>query len=132
MEVITTQHGKLPTEPTCTVERSDGKITTNYHPRELLHYWELTEEQQEWFDYDSAEQGLYFVYRGQTYALADFMLFLSSERPPQYKEPVRDVMGWLEYSYWEAYLVTSVWDALLVKYVEQDMDTMVVVGHQVW
>ena len=59
---------------------SEVKIYTNYHKRDLLYLWELSEKrQQEAQDrYDYATQGelesmQWFVYKGALYSLDDFM-----------------------------------------------------------
>jgi hypothetical protein len=54
------------------------QIITNNQPRPLLDWYELTPAQQADFDYEGADEGSYFMYRGQVHALADFPAFDSA------------------------------------------------------
>lgn len=56
------------------------KVTTNYHPRDILEGYELTEKEREEFDYldwDKIERGedsaSFFRYKGELYDLGEFM-----------------------------------------------------------
>ena len=49
------------------------KIISNYHERPIIYYWELPQDVQDEFDWQTAETGNYFKYKGGYYTLSDFM-----------------------------------------------------------
>lgn len=49
------------------------KIKTNNQWRELLNWYDLTEAQQADFDYNGADEGSYFMYKGRVHALAEYV-----------------------------------------------------------
>jgi len=87
------------------------EIITNGHSRDLLHYWELTDKEREWFDFDGAEDAEYFYYRGECYCMADFVWvdhpFWSVGRPK-------------EFDGWDGYHSEGFCGGLLVKYPRDD------------
>ena len=68
------------------------KIKTNNQWRELLSWCDLTEAQQADFDYDGADEGSYFMYKGHVHALADYPVFGSAWIAPL--EPDSPFIGW--------------------------------------
>ena len=84
------------------------KITTNNIPRELLHYWELTDKQRdhvctEW-DYmteEEREQTEYFTYKGDLYNMSEFLCTGGLPRPMME---------------WEGYLSFGYVGGLVIKY----------------
>jgi len=49
------------------------KIYGNGHAREVLYWFDLTEEEQAEFDFSDKEDSTYFRYKGNAYTLGDFM-----------------------------------------------------------
>ena len=77
------------------------KIYTNYKPRQLLYWDDLTPKEQSEFDYTGMEAGSYFKYKNNVYTLGDFM------RP----EPAH-------FPQWAGYLPDSFFSGVLVKFTE--------------
>ena len=93
---------------------SDLKIITNYQPRDVLYWYELTEAEQKDFDYLDTEtrqsDATFFRYRGNVYDLGEF------ERTP-HNEPARQELNKL--SKWDGYHSDSYFSGIVVKYVEE-------------
>ena len=49
------------------------EIITNNHERPLLDWFELTDKEREWFDWEGADEGSFFRYRGEAYSLGEFL-----------------------------------------------------------
>lgn len=50
------------------------RIVTNNQPRPIISWYELTEKEKQEFDYlEQDNTGTFFRYKGETYALCDFM-----------------------------------------------------------
>ncbi len=75
------------------------KIITNNHKRPLMHYHELSEEDQKFYDY--AKESEFFSYRGQMYCLADFIL-----------------IDWLGEK-WQAYYGNSFFSGIVMRYARE-------------
>jgi len=85
-------------------------IVSNYHTRPVLTWYELTPcEQRDFIDVASCESGAYVRYRGDVYALYEF---------------VKCAPSWFG-EYWHAYLALSAWTGLLV-HIDPFADTVVV------
>jgi hypothetical protein len=98
------------------VQMSDKlTIRTNNVPRYILYWWELTEKEQEEFDYrlqqaygDSDQIDAKFVrYKGVTYDLSDFMRWDVSISPR-----------------WDGYHGDSYFSGVLARFVEDDKVVM--------
>ena len=50
------------------------EIITNNHSRPLITWDELTDSERSDFDWDGAEEDLFFRYRGTAYCLSDFLV----------------------------------------------------------
>lgn len=50
---------------------NEKKVIGNGHERELLQFWELTEDEGKEYDY-ATEDSLFFRYKGELYCLDDF------------------------------------------------------------
>jgi len=54
------------------ITMSELTIITNNHRRDIIYWWELTEEEKAEFDY-ATEESMFFRYKGSLYCLDDFM-----------------------------------------------------------
>lgn len=78
------------------------KIITNHHYREILHWHDLTEDEQKELNmYDDAKESSFFRYRNWTYDLSDFWRTDSNDH-------LKDN--------WDGYKTDSYFSATLVKY----------------
>jgi len=99
---------------------SELTIVTNNHRREIVYYWELTQEEKDEFDWikDSDNDYTFFRYRGNTYCLSDFMQVL-----PRAPKAIQS---------WNGYLTDSFYSGVLVRWPIEDwgqIDTdFVIVG----
>ncbi|MDD3494131.1 MAG: hypothetical protein PHZ19_11615 [Candidatus Thermoplasmatota archaeon] len=95
----------------------DGlRITTNGHPRPILYGWELTDEEKEEFDHlddDELDEHDFVRYKGQVYDLGEF------ERIPVHRD------GPLFPGNWSGYHPDSFFSGILVRYLEDDDDNVV-------
>jgi len=92
---------------------SELKITSNYHEREVVCGFELTEEEKEKFDWatpEEIEEMLFFRYKGNIYSLGEFTRFPSGMFP----------------DYWHGYASDSFFSGILVHFT--DDNDFVVVG----
>jgi hypothetical protein len=81
------------------------KTITNNQPRNLLHWYELSEAEQAEFDNESdAETLTYIRYRGEVYRLDDF------------------IVG---HEDWDATLSTSAWSAIAIRYCDDNQRIIV-------
>lgn len=85
-------------------------IKTNWQPRDILHWYELTDKERAEFDYIDTEQKQYEAefmrYRGNCYDLHDMERGLGmSEMPQQFKE-------------WDNYISDSFFSGILIKWVD--------------
>jgi len=103
------------------------KIYCNYHKRELLYFWELSDklqaEARETYNYTDIEELEYFVYHGSLYSMIDFMSLHNTfycPNPPEFMHG------------WAGYTNDSFFSGVLVKWALDDcgdMDTEhVIVG----
>ena len=94
------------------------KIYTNWHKRELLYLWELSEayqaEARETYDYTDPEELQYFVYRNVLYSLDDFMSLHNKFYCPN---PPGFMTGW------DGYLTDSFFSGVLIRYPKDEWDT---------
>lgn len=90
------------------------KIITNNQPRQLLGWWDLTDNEKQEFDWLETEEEQcsteFFRYKRQVYTLEEFVL------------PCRD--GAL--SDWDGLHATSAFSAVLIKYTHGHDDEIVV------
>lgn len=95
---------------------SELRIISNYHERDILYWYDLTEKEQSEFDWiedsdtldvDSAE---FFRYRGEVYYLSDFVPINNPQYGSGNNSPFPD--------YWQAYSSDSFFSGLLVRYSE--------------
>jgi len=98
---------------------SDLKIITNNVPRLLIDAYELTTREREQFDYmnwtaiDADEHGAqFFRYKGELYDLGEFMHWTGPEFSP--------------IAQWDGYLSDSFFSAIVVRFVSDDDDHVVV------
>ena len=58
-----------------TIETESGKLEIygNNHCRDLLYWYDLTEKEQQDFDFTDREDSSYFRYKGNVYTLGDIM-----------------------------------------------------------
>lgn len=84
-------------------------IKTNNVPRDVLHWWDLTDAERVEFDYladaEAQSDASFFRYRGVAYTLEEFMI-----------SPVKG---------WDGYRSDSYFSGMLVKYV-QDCERVIV------
>lgn len=95
------------------------KIKTNNQWRELLSWCDLTEAQQADFDYDGADEGSYFIYKGHVHALADYTMFNSVWSTPTVEGDI--LHGW------HASAMESAWTGTVIKV--SDCGDAVTVGY---
>jgi len=95
-------------------------IKTNNVPRDVLHWWDLTDVERAEFDYldfDTAQSDAsFFRYRGNVYDLGEFSRIDKTVAP----HPQRQ--GW---EAWDGYHSDSYFSGILVKYV-QDFERVIV------
>jgi hypothetical protein len=78
---------------------SDLKIIGNGHCRDIIYYWELTDDEREdldWADEDEA----FFRYKDNVYALSEFMR-ISKQAP----EPMQAFDGYMSDSFFSGILI---------------------------
>lgn len=96
------------------------QIKTNNVPRDLLTWFDLTKEQQDYLDLvgwaeESAEDWKGFVFKGQVYSLDDFTILADGSE--------EKAAGW------DGAMAQSAFHAILVKLADTDFDS-VIVGQQ--
>lgn len=86
------------------------KIRTNNKPRDILYWHEISQKARDWYSslLSSPEDSSFFVYKGETYLLCDFMRVTSPE-----------LKGW------DGYSSDSFFSGVLVRFV-QDGERVVV------
>ena len=87
-------------------------IKTNNHPREILCWGELTTSEKRKFGYQDVADlcgGSYFRYKGQVYSFDEFF-------------STNEIKGW------DAYASETYFSGLVVKLVEGDFESQVIVG----
>jgi len=101
--------------------REGGKmlrIISNYHSREIIYGWELSEGEREEFDWmtdDELDAESFFRYKDTVYALSEFMRI--EKNAPK------------EFQGWAGYLSDSFFSGILVRYPSDSWDTdHIVVG----
>lgn len=80
---------------------SELKIIGNGHCRDILYYWELTEEEQEWHDWAN-DDNTFFRYKGEVYCIEEFMR-ISKQAPDAMQE-------------FDGYMSDSFFSGILIKY----------------
>ena len=98
---------------------SELKVYTNYHRRELVYYWELTQAEKDDFDWikDTEDDDYtFFRYRNNTYCLSDFMR-VERNAPAEFQK-------------WDGYNSESFFSGILVKFPSDDSfdDGFITVG----
>ena len=95
-------------------------IRTNWHRREIVSEFQLTEKEREQFDYldwhamdDGRDSASFFRYRGELYDLGQFM------RTDAPGTPV---------AAWDGYMSDSYFSGTLVKFVSEDCDDYIIVA----
>jgi len=81
------------------------KIKSNYQPRDLLYWNELTEKEKAEFNFSGKETSSYFRYKGNVYCLGDIMRIGESSPFPEY---------------WEGYLSESFFSGILIRFCDKD------------
>lgn len=94
------------------------QIITNNQYRPLLDWYELTDKEQADFDYDGADEGSYFMYKGRVHALAEYTMFNSVWSTPTVEGDI--LHGW------HASAMQSAWTGTVIKV--SDCGEAVVVG----
>ena len=95
------------------------EIKTNNQWRELLSYWELSAAQRTDFDYNGADEGSYFMYKGRAHALAEYTMFNSVWSTPTVEGDI--LHGW------HASAMQSAWTGTVIKV--SDCGDAVTVGY---
>ena len=95
------------------------KIKTNNQWRELLNWYDLTDAQQADFDYNGADEGSYFMYKGRVHALADYTMFNSVWSTPTVEGDI--LHGW------HASAMQTAWSGTVIKV--SDCGDAVIVGY---
>ena len=99
---------------------SDPRIYTNWHRRDLLYFWELSEahraEARETYDYTDPEELQYIVYRGVLYSLDDFMNAHNTFYCP-------NLPAWMRS--WDGYLTDSFFSGVLLKHDDDDCERVI-------
>jgi hypothetical protein len=94
-------------------------IKTNYQPREILYWYDLTVKEQKEFDYISEErqsEATFFRYQGSVYDLGEFMRIEgAASSNVQFREMAK----------WDGYVSDSYFSGVLVKYTE-DFEQVVI------
>ena len=89
------------------------KIKTNNVPRDVLHWWDLTDAERAEFDYldsdDRQNFASFFRYRGVVYDLGELIRIDKTVAP----HPQRQ--GWED---WDGYHSNSYFSGILVRYVD--------------
>jgi|HubBroStandDraft_3_1064219.scaffolds.fasta_scaffold11611_4 hypothetical protein len=97
-------------------------IKTNHHQHPILSWFDLSAKEQKEFEYlDTEDRQLdasFFRYKGVTYDLGEFLVI------PQHVATNTQFEGWEK---WDGYSSDSFFSGVLVKYVE-DIDDHVIVG----
>lgn len=62
----------------------DVEIKTNYQPKQVFIWEQLTEKEKKEFDFDGAESMMYFRYKGNIYCLDEFMRLDNENLFPDY------------------------------------------------
>lgn len=97
-------------------------IRTNNVPRWTIDHWDLTEKEAKEFDYLEPDEGLFFRYKGNVYDLGEFFRITppGSKRnhPTECQEPA--------FQGWDGYQSDSFFHGLLVKFVDNDTDKIIV------
>lgn len=92
----------------CPDIRVDYQITTNHQPRALLFWSDLTEKEQANFDFFDTTDGMdYFRYRGEVYALNEFLSAGTAWSCLPENHPFRQ---------WDGHLTDSFFSAVVIKY----------------
>ena len=68
------------------------QIITNHQYRPILEWYQLSAKEQDDFDYEGADEGSYFKYKGNVHAMADYPAFGSAWVQPL--EPDSPLQGW--------------------------------------
>ena len=87
------------------------KIYSNYQPRPLLDWSELTPEQQSEYDYLLDNDGIstmFFKYKGDIYCLDDFSWVSLSSLTQQGKPRIPN--------FWDGYMSDTFFSGVLIKY----------------
>lgn len=91
------------------------KIKTNWQPRNVIYWHELTDKEKEEFNYldseDEQESAAFFRYKGWTYDLGEFMRI----------GPTR-LTGWEKF---DGYLSDSFFSGILVRYVDHHAEQVI-------
>ena len=84
-------------------------IKTNYRPRDIIHFWDLTEKEQKEFDYldteDRQNDAQFVRYRNWVYDLSDF------------EGSTRGLGAPKEFAGWDQYQSDSFFSGILIRYV---------------
>lgn len=100
------------------------RITTNNVPRLLIDSYQLTAKEREEFDYidwqgveEGRESATFFRYRGRLYDLGEFQYTGSDHRPAGNGDT---------FAGWDGYQSDSFFSGIVVRYVKDDTDYVVV------
>lgn len=77
------------------------KVQTNNHWRDLIYHHELTPEEKEDLFLDPSDDSLYLRYRGEVYALSEFMRINPSVTP----SPLNEWHGMLSDTFFTGILI---------------------------
>ena len=94
------------------------QIITNNQWRPTLGWCDLSAKEQADFDYDGADEGSYFMYKGRAHALAEYTMFNSVWSTPTVEGDI--LHGW------HASAMQSAWTGTVIKV--SDCGEAVVVG----
>ena len=100
------------------------EIRTNNVPRDVLARWELTEEESKEFDYLPPDEGNFFRFKGEVYDLGEFMRIIPQGGTRTHIGETFDLDGTLKG--WDGIMSDSYFHGLLVRYVEDDWERIVV------
>lgn len=85
------------------------EVKSNYQPRQLVCFYDLSEKWQKEFDYIDEDQkydARFFYYRGWFYDSFEFMVLESEKMPSPYRIP----------NYWHGYQSDSYWSGTVLRY----------------
>ena len=105
------------------------KFTTNNKPREVIYGYQLTEKEYQDFDYlgeygsDDMCMAQFIRYKGEVYYLGDFVRIVQPGDPDYHFAHI----NWNnKYGDWEAILAETFFSGLVIKWVDDNYETVVV------
>lgn len=89
------------------------EIITNNQERAIVSWYDLTDIEREWFDWEGAEESSFFRYKGTVYCMSDFTVV-----PKGVLESARNA--------WDGMLSDSYFSAILIRFADSDCESVIV------